>query len=168
MKSPQTSNINTKAGFTLIEMVIVISLIAVIGGFGLFFGIDSLRGYSFHSDRDTLVSTLQHARAEAMANICRGTDCADGGKPQGVYIDTSARKFIVFQGTTYDPHDDNNAPVDYSQNTILPDDGSLRTIVFDQLSGNVDAPGYITINDATNVHSSKVEISDQGQILWSN
>lgn len=179
MKSPQTSNINTKAGFTLIEMVIVISLIAVIGGFGLFFGIDSLRGYSFHSDRDTLVSTLQHARAEAMANICRGkaADCTDGGKPHGVYIDTTNRKYVIFQGATYVSRDsDQDAPIDANNLTTWK---GVNEVVFAELSGDAASadsspdcaseaePICIIVGDQAS-RTSVITVNSEGQILWSN
>ena len=57
MKSPTTSRDsksplrkNNQGGFTLIEMIIVLALITIVGGLGLYFGLDNLKGYSFHSD----------------------------------------------------------------------------------------------------------------------
>jgi prepilin-type N-terminal cleavage/methylation domain-containing protein len=165
------ANFRKQAGFTLIEMLVVISLILILGGLTLFFGIDSLRGYSFHSDRDVLVSTLQHARSEAISNICRGdtNKCANGSKPQGVYIDTTNRKFIIFQGSSFVSRDiEQDVSLDFNPGTVFPNDGSIHEIVFTQLSGDVAIPGFITITEATDTHTSKIEINKEGQILWSN
>lgn len=165
MKSPTTSKNNR--GFTIIEMLIVVGLISIIGGLGLYLGFDSLRGYSFRSDRDVLVSTLQHARAEAIANVCRGDSsvCSDG-KPHGVKI--LSDKFVIFQGTSYATRDSAyDADIDFNHSTIFPSDGSLTEAVFNRLSGDVDTPGFITLNDS-GTHESKIEINSEGQILWSN
>ena len=160
-----------KAGFTLIEMLVVISLIIILGGLTLFFGLDSLHGYSFHSDRDVLVSALQHARAESISNICRGDadKCANGSKPQGVYIDIPNKKFIIFQGSSYASRDtEQDVSLDFNPGTTFPDDGSVHEIVFTQLSGDVTTPGYINMTETTTTHTSKIEINKEGQILWSN
>lgn len=176
MKSP-TAFINKNSGFTLIELVIVISIIIIVGGIGLFFGLDTLRGYSFHSDRDVLVSALQHARAEAMANICRGSDCDAGGKPHGVYIDTANRKYIIFQGANYASRDsDQDAPVDANSLTTWK---GVNEVVFAELSGDASSadsspdcaseaePICIILGDQA-ARTSAITVNSEGQIVWSN
>jgi Tfp pilus assembly protein FimT len=145
-------------------MLIVISIITIVGGIGLFFGFDALRGYSFHSDRDILISAL---------HICRSTVPADctTGKPHGVYIDTTNHKYIIFQGTNYANHlttndKDYDASLDASASTEY-EAGSLNEVVFTQLSGDVSLPGFIKIKN-TDAHTSQIDINSEGQILWSN
>lgn len=160
-------------GFTIIEMLIVVSIIVTVGGIGLFFGFDSLRGYSFRSDRDVLVSALQHARAEAMANICRGT-CTDG-KPHGVYVDAVNHKFIIFQTeNSNNPKYIDQTIEDKSYNAEI-DGSSLVThnngvdteVVFKQLSGETSCSVScdITLKDNTG-RIDILHINSEGQIIW--
>ncbi|MDQ5922518.1 MAG: GspH protein [Patescibacteria group bacterium] len=164
MKSQIISRDNK--GFTLIEMVIVLALITIVGGLGLYFGLDSLRGYSFHSDRDVLVSVLQHARSEAISNICRGEGCTDG-KPHGVFIrpPEHPKSYVIFQGTDYANRDiDYDVVIDASSSTSF---SGINEIVFERLSGNAITIGDINLVDDRN-HTSTISISSMGQILWTN
>ena len=56
-------------GFSLIEILVVIALLSVIAGLGLFMSMDSLRGYMSRSESDVVVSLLQRARSRAVSNI---------------------------------------------------------------------------------------------------
>lgn len=58
-----------RAGFTLIEILLVISLAAVAAGFGVVFGLDAYQRSTFRGQQDILVSALQKARSRALANI---------------------------------------------------------------------------------------------------
>jgi len=149
-------------GFTLIEIMTVIGLFTIIAGVGMFFDFDNFRAYSFHSERDTLISTLQHARAEAVSSICRGP--CDEGKPHGVKI--LDNKFIIFQGTDYVSADrDYDAIMDANPNMLH---GGLPEVVFEQLSGDVDTPGDITLTDNYSGRKSTISINSEGQILWTD
>ncbi|MEJ0001779.1 MAG: prepilin-type N-terminal cleavage/methylation domain-containing protein [bacterium] len=173
MKSRTISTGNK--GFTLIEMLIVVGIITIVGGISLFFGFDSLRGYSFHSDRDVLVSALQHARAEAMANICRGAsgDCTTG-KSHGVKIrpDEYPDSFVVFQGTSYAAH---LTTSDKSFDAVLESKPSITysgadEVVFTQLSGETNSANEIaiTVTDHNTGKTDTIRINHAGQIKWDN
>lgn len=182
MKSPTTSTdknrgpvrIAKQSGFTLIEILIVIGIIAVVAGAGVFIDFDSFRGYSFHSDRDILISALQHARAEAVSNICRGGDCENGGKKHGVKILTD--KYVIFQGNDYNSRDvDYDAFLDASPATGR---SGITEVVFAQLSGNASSisssgdcatlPEPLCIILQGGTRSSVITINSEGQILWTN
>ena len=81
-------------GFTMIEILVVIGLFAIAGGFALWVSMESYRGSSFFADRDMFVAVLQRARAEAVNNVCLGAGCTDG-KPHGVHIQSDAYILIV-------------------------------------------------------------------------
>ncbi len=155
-------------GFTLIELMIVLSIISLVVGIGLFFDFDSFRGHSFNSDRDTLISALQHARAKAVNNICRGdgSECS-GGKPHGVYIDDLNDKYVIFQGSNYSSSSPFNVILDASP-TMTYEVGSLAKIVFEQLSGNVTSVGDIKLKDDASGRTSVITINSEGQIIWTN
>src|SRR3989344_4444854 len=94
MRSPLPFKDKPARGFTLIEMLVVLGMIAIILSLTPLLDFGALGAQTFHSDRDALVALLQHARGEAVSNICRG-NCSDG-KPHGVKIEND--KFIMFQG----------------------------------------------------------------------
>ena len=150
---------SARGGFTLFEVVIVMAFIAVVGGFSMFMSMDTYRGYNFHTERDLAIAALQHARAQAIGNICNGAGCATG-KPHGVSI--QADKFVIFQGSSY-------AARDVSQDATIPANSTVAhsgqtEIVFAQLSGNVGVPGSITFSDPG--RSSNITVGAQGQIFW--
>lgn len=151
----------TNRGFSLIEIIVVMGIIAIIGGFSLYFGLDSFRSYSFHSDRDLLVSLLQHARSEAVGNICLGSGC-DDGRPHGVAIQTN--QFVLFQGTSYATRD---AAVDavMAANAGFSYTGDSE-IVFSQLSATTTG-GTITVTEPSG-RTSTITIGTEGQIIWTN
>jgi len=56
-------------GFTLIEAVVVIGLLAAVAGIGLFGSLGMYRASSLEDERDLLVSLLERARSHALANL---------------------------------------------------------------------------------------------------
>ena len=134
-------------------------MFAIVGGFALFVSQETYRGSNFRSDRDLLVATLQRARAQAMNNICFGT-CTDG-KPHGVHIESD--KYIVFQGSTYDSSDSNNATFQSTITTAKTP--STLDIVFSQLSGTTTAIAVTLVGGG---HTSVISIGSEGQITWTN
>jgi prepilin-type N-terminal cleavage/methylation domain-containing protein len=151
-----------QAGFTLIEVIVTIALIGIIGGTAVYFGIDSFRGYSFHSDRDLLVTSLQHARSQAIGNNCLGSSCTDG-KPHGVLIQPD--KFVVFQGISFATAD-HDVDVIVEANPTITKSG-LSEVVFKQLSGDVSTVGDIVLTDSVG-RVSTTTVGSEGQILWTN
>ena len=166
----KTSTHNT--GFSVIEVITVVSLIAIIAGSALVINMDSFRGNNFLNVRDTLVSSLQHARAESINNICVGTvsvPCTEG-KPHGVHIEKDINGFVIsyviFQGTIYSSSDPINVAVDVSKNISKGVSVTGATdVYFEQLSGNT-APTSITVSDG--LKSSIVNLASEGQIFWTN
>ena len=82
-----------EAGFTLMEVLLVIGMFVILAGFGLFVSMETYRGSNYHSDRSLLIAVLERARAEAINNICSGGSCADGAA-HGVHIQSD--KYILF------------------------------------------------------------------------
>src|SRR5438105_2008049 len=57
------------AGFTLIEIIIAIAILAIILTLGLFISFDFYKSYAFRSEKNIIVSVLQKARGQALNNI---------------------------------------------------------------------------------------------------
>ncbi len=77
------------AGFTLIEMLIVIVILALFASLGVPSFVDTIRENRLVSQANSLVATLHYARSEAIkrrlpVTVCRsvnGTSCVSGGTP---------------------------------------------------------------------------------------
>ena len=141
----------TCGGFTLIEILITLSIIVVLAGLGLFLGFDVYRGYAFRYERNVAVSILQKARSEAMNNINQ--------LPHGVRIEDSS--YIVFQGSTFDSTTSTNIRIPISKSVAV---GGTNEIIFDELSGDVTTPGTITLTNG--VRTTNITINNVGRIDW--
>lgn len=158
-----------KKGFTLLEILITIGLLAIVASLGLFVSMESYHNSSFHNERDLFISALQHARAQAVNNVCIGLSCTEG-QPHGVHIVTTAgtvTHYIVFQGTTYNSVDPLNTVIDVGKNISqnLQVTG-MTDVYFDQLSAST-TPTTITLQNNLG-ESSVITIGNEGQISWTN
>src|ERR1039458_2199647 len=75
-KYPESRTTN---GFTLIEVLVVMGILAILSTMGYLITIDFYKSYAFNAERDTIVSLLQKARAASLSNI--------NESPHGVYFD---------------------------------------------------------------------------------
>lgn len=160
----------TARGFTLFEVVVVLAVVAVLSSASLLVGIDSYRAYAYRSDRDLLVTALQHARASAMGNVCRASaesTCTDG-RSYGVRVDSDA--ITIFQsGSGASDYAHRDASVDarfeISPNTTITP--STVEVVFTQLSGDVASPATITLSEPSG-RTAAVTVGSEGQIGWTH
>ncbi len=139
------------AGFTLIEVLVSMGILAMLGTLGLVFGLDFYRAYAFNSERDLAVGILQKARSRSLANINQTT--------HGVCIIGS--KYILFEGAlNCDPN--NSANEVYDANPGVSNSG--LQIVFQQLSGRPNSVGSVTLTSG--VRSSVININAEGMVEW--
>ncbi|MDP3741155.1 MAG: prepilin-type N-terminal cleavage/methylation domain-containing protein [bacterium] len=157
MKSPKTSIHrqnskfkiqNSKLGFTLIEVIIGMGILATIAAFGLFISMDVYRGNSFHTERNIIISILQKARSRAVNNINQIS--------HGVCFQSG--NYVIFEGPTCPGTNPETFPRGSSVSSTWPSE-----IVFDQLTGNTIG-GSITITDGA--RTSIVTINNEGRISW--
>jgi prepilin-type N-terminal cleavage/methylation domain-containing protein len=163
-------------GFTLIELMVVIGLLALVGGFALFVSMDEYRGISFRSERDTLISLLQKARSESVNNICVGTaGVCTNGRPHGLHLGIlpgGILTYTLFQGTGWATRD---ATVDEvtlaSSGSAATTTPSLTDIVFSELSATTTPTPLgirtITMSDQGG-KTSAITVGYEGGISWSN
>lgn len=154
-----------QAGFTLLEILIVIGMTVIIMSFGLFFDFDQFRLHSFQADRDVLISALHHARSRAVSNICYEPPVCNDGKPHGVRIE--AGEFIIFQGSSYAGRDASH-DASLEANTGLVHAG-INEVVFSQLTGDaLSGAGDIILRDPATGRESIISINSEGQIIWTD
>lgn len=158
----------THRGFTLLEILIVIALLAIVAGFGLIVSMDDYRGFNFRNERDVVAGVLQKARSQAVNNMCfphGGGDCSDG-KPHGAYFGTDGQ-YVIFQGPSYASRDEDadevievGAPVDVS---------GFSEVVFSRLSGDAATTGgtTLTVTDDRG-RTSVFTVEPSGRIWWTN
>ena len=144
-------SLQSKRGFTLVEIVVVMGLFAVLAGFGLFLSIDFYRSYAFRAERDMLISVLQKARSQALNNIRES--------PHGVRVEEDS--YILFQGGSYDPTDPANQAIAAAPSISHT---GLSEVVFTQLSGGANASGTIDITDG--LRTVSISINNAGRISW--
>jgi prepilin-type N-terminal cleavage/methylation domain-containing protein len=161
---------NLKAGFTLMEVLLVLGLLGMIFSMTAFVGIDSYRGSSFRNERDAFIGVLQRARDQSINNICLG-GCTDS-KKHGVYI--TSTDYTIFQGNSYATRDTSVDQVVKIDADIDIAPGGFTEVVFSQLSGDaattpVMISGFseLMMTDST-FHQSIIRVSSFGQITWTN
>lgn len=139
------------AGFTLIEVMIVIVITLFFAGIGLFLSADVYHSSLFRADAYIVVSALQRARSRAISNI--------NENPHGVRVETTG--YTIFQGATFgtDVATHEFLPIrsGYTFNLPLPID-----VVFKQLSGETDFNGNINITNTAKTIT--VNINSEGGI----
>jgi len=153
------SRLKNSKGFTLIEMLIVIGILGVLASMSLFLGINNYRGDAFRSEVNSLGITLQTARADALNNINQ--------KKHGVAMHPGGYDgYIVFEGDSYASADhsrDKDIKANYGV-TFGP--LSPTEIVFEQLSGNANFDGDITLYDPERNMTTAISINHEGKISW--
>src|SRR3989344_6838287 len=142
------------AGFTAVEILMVIAIISLLAGMGLFISMDFYRSYSFRSDRDMTVSILERARAKSLANI--------NSSAHGVYFDSGSSEFVLFQGDSYsDPGRDTSLDQEISLNSGIAVTG-INEVVFEQLTGNASIAGDMVLSYG--VQSAVITFNEEGRI----
>ncbi len=146
-------------GFSLIELMVVMALVAVIGAFGVVMSYSSVANASVTEERDLLVSLLlSGARARALANI--------NNSSHGVHIQND--KYILFEGTSF-PGTNQREVTRNSQIAVSASNGN--NIIFEQRSGNIisgvdTGTGLGSITLAQGSEIVNFELNEAGRINW--
>jgi len=142
-------------GFTLIEMIIALSVLVIIMGLGLFYGMENFRGETFRSEVDTMVGVLQKARSRAMANIKQSQ--------WGVhYAGSPGYTYTIFRGTDYVHALEKEVVEGGRAASITP--SPLLDVVFTQLSGTTTGTFSATIQEGG--RTSNIQVNYEGTIIW--
>ena len=148
MKLPRPSIINH--GFTLIEIIIVMAIIALLAGLGSFISVDIYRSISFNTDSNYIAAFLKRARSEAINNI--------DGLPHGIKI--MPGEYVIFSGYDFASRDASKDEV-ISGNSQFSFFGPTE-IVFSQLSGNSTASGSLVISNG--FKTATISLNYEGRI----
>ena len=143
---------NDERGFTLVEIILVVALIAVLGG--MFVLIDP----SFIVRNDVEVSGAVVTESLRRARTLSGAVSEDSR--WGVHVGEKA--VIVFKGDTFSGRNES-----FDEETAVPSAVSfegLEEVVFEKVTGYPVEPGDITVS-AEGDHSIVIEINERGAVL---
>lgn len=145
------------AGFTLIEVLVVLALLGTVLGATLFFTTSTYQRTAFLSERDSLISVLQNARGKALNNVNQ--------RKHGVAIfPVSYTGYVLFEGDTFLSSDISSRTYTPSAYHITFDDLKPAEIIFDQLSGNASYDGQITLIDGNRLATTSIFVNYEGAI----
>jgi prepilin-type N-terminal cleavage/methylation domain-containing protein len=142
-------------GFTLIELIVSMAVLAVIVGF-IVVAFQNYANYQrFNTASSLLKTTLLNTRADARNSV--------SGQPHGIKI--SNNSITTFVGNTYNATNPNNQVISFNEVTFTPDlSAGTDEIIFAQLSGLPSATGTITIAGSVYAASSTATITASGVI----
>lgn len=176
----------SSAGFSLIEVVIVISVMAILSATLLAYNRSNADQQTLFRDRAIIISVLNRAKAMAVEKFYQNVDaCAFGIFIRGT--GTDPREFILFQDLRIDPEQDckledgsynfNNT---YDEGEALSDYALGNRLVFDGALGDISVvfvppeltilstaglPVTIGIKTVEGTFSTSLIVSEGGQII---
>lgn len=151
-------------GFSMVEIIITIALLALLVALGLFMSMEAYRGATRRSERDVIVSMLERARSRAMANIDESE--------WSVCYDDAAEDYVISKHPT--TCDDSTAYDRVEANAVVVADSDMseltkpNRILFERLTGNVVAasPTEIEITVRQASKEEPITINYEGRINW--
>ncbi len=138
-------------GFTLIEIIFVMTLWSSLLGLGLVISFDSYRGHIFQSETKLVLNYLYYARALSMANA--------NSSSYGVQLTDS--KVILFSAPEYNQSQTSNI---VREDLVSIGSAVPTNAVFAPLTGQSTAPVIFEL--ALGNRNSEIRVNGQGGILW--
>jgi prepilin-type N-terminal cleavage/methylation domain-containing protein len=142
-------------GFTLVEIIVVVLIMAILLGFITINLIRSQQNTSLTSTEEVLVADLRQQQLKAMIGDTEGRASADS---YGVHFD--ANKYVLFHGT-YSATDSANTVINLQSNMQF--NSSNFNVIFSKLGGSTSAR-TIDLQDNTNSGIKRAYINVLGTV----
>lgn len=139
-------------GFSLLEILVVIAIIAALGAATLPYASRSYKHYVKTVETKNIISVLRRAETMAMANAFESNF--------GVKFTSSAA--ILFKGNSYATHDaayDETYPISNAVSVSAPSE-----IVFEKITGRPAAA--ISLSVSSNGKNQMISVGKEGTIDW--
>ncbi len=156
-------SIRLQVGFTIIELLVVIGIIATLFGLATINLVKTQHNANVNAAVDQLLSDIKVQQTRAMTGA---EDKNNKGNSYGIHFTGSS--YILFQGTSYNISDTTNFPVSpdaTSFSNTLPA-AMNNSIVFNQLSGEINGfvagKNTIVVTNSAGSESRTITINQYG------
>lgn len=147
-----SKSINRKGGFTLIEVLVVITVL------GLLISISTVGFTNFRTHESLRIALSGVVEATRRAQVSAIE--AKGDSEWGVFFQSD--RVVVFKGSSYASRDNS-----YDQTLVVPGGvviSGLSEVVFDKLRGTTTNIGIITLTNSYG--TSNITINDKGTLSY--
>jgi prepilin-type N-terminal cleavage/methylation domain-containing protein len=146
----------TQRGFTLIEMIVVMTIVALLLGFTTINLMRSQQTASLTSAIEMLVADLRQQQLKSMVGDTEGRAASDS---YGIHFD--ANRYVLFHGTYVDS-ESTNFVINLASNMQFNSPGF--DIIFSKLSG-MTSVAAIDLQDNTNFKFKRIHVNNLGVVM---
>ena len=156
LKRKMKSTSSSTTGFSLIEVLIAITIILIVGAVSVSSFLDWRSQKMMDSAVDITLSTIEEAR-----NL---TVNAYQGNQYGVYLGEND-KLISFTGALYNPSDSSNKTTLLPAGKIISTSTLGTSIVFQRFTGRAGGNGEVILKDGNNESNTRTILIDNSGIV---
>jgi prepilin-type N-terminal cleavage/methylation domain-containing protein len=153
---------DSQNGFTLLELLIIIAIVAVIGVVSFSYSFGSRRGQALRSATRSVVAVLRDTQTRAVGQEAGVSWGVRFSNPSGGGFD----QYEVFTGAVYDA--DTVMQVYSFRSTGVafssPASGAVTDVVFSPLSGRVTSPVFVVLTISGESATGEVSVNALGQV----
>jgi prepilin-type N-terminal cleavage/methylation domain-containing protein len=156
MKISNRSKHCSKSGMTLVEIIVVLTIMAIIFGIGTYTLVSARKSATLNTLTDSVASTLEQARSSALSG--------KGGVSYGVKFASTSYTYFASPYVQNDPDNrTSGVSTGFELSNTYTSNGGI--VIFSRLTGAPQATGTITIINMANTSQSKmIQIGSQGDI----
>lgn len=151
----------SRAGFTLVEMIIIMALFLILIQISSVSLLNFQRSVSLRSNVNVLIADIRQQQLRALAGDTTATGTS---QPFGVYFEQD--QYTLFTGSFYDPSSPTNFVVRFDQGVIMGGTSFAgSSLVFAPVSGEVASPGindYVTLTNQSDGRSTTIRFNALG------
>ena len=143
-------------GFTLVELLLVMSIMAILLGFIAISLVKSQQTASLTTTEEILIAELRQQQLKSMIGDSEGRATPDS---YGIHFD--ANRYVTFHGV-YSEADNSNSFFNLEDNMQF--NNSNFDVIFSRLSGEISSPLTVELQDNTNSQLKRIYLNKYGVI----
>lgn len=144
-------------GFTLVEMLLVMSIIAILLGFITINLVKSQQTASLTATEEILIAELKEQQLKSIIGDSEGRATPDS---YGIHFDSN--RYVTFHGEVYSELDNSNSFFNLESNMQF--NNSNFDIKFLRLSGEIAVPLTVELQDNTNFQFKRIYLNKYGVV----
>lgn len=151
------SHLSSRKGFTLVELIVVISIMVTLLGIATINLVGSQQMASLTATEEILLADLKQQQLKAMIGDTEGRATSDS---YGIHFEE--RSYVTFHGSSYSSGDTSNAITNLERNMQFNNAGF--DIIFSKISGEITAPIVIELQENTTAKLKRIHLNIYGTI----